>query len=203
LSQESLREKYGLRQDAFVVISNRYLAGHYNGWMVVNAIQSIMEQCPALVLLYLNPSTMGPHIRTKADAITASFPRIKFLDGPVPYRVMPEILGCGDIYISFSALDGVPNSLLEAMACGLVPIVGELPQLHEWVEPGVTGYFVPQTDIKGLASVVCDLYQNRQTLPEMSAQCIATIREQGSFDVCSAHIRELLESLAQKRQPIL
>jgi glycosyltransferase involved in cell wall biosynthesis len=197
-SRDSLRDKYDIPREAFVVVSNRYLEGHYRGWMVVQAFQSIMEHCSNLVLLYINPAPLGLRAKAKAEAIVARFPRIKFLEGPLPHAEMPGILGCGDIYISFSAFDGIPNSLLEAMACGLVPIVGELPQLHEWIEQGVTGYFVPQKDIKRLASVVRDLYQHRQALPEMSMRCMEKIRVQGSYEVCSQRTRDLLRRLAQE-----
>ena len=100
--------------------------------------------------------------------------------------MIPEILCCGDAYISFSAFDGVPNSFLEAMACGLVPIVGELPQLHEWIEDGITGYFVRQYDTEELASVVRYLYKHRHEISEMSARCVSKIRSGGSYDVCGA-----------------
>jgi glycosyltransferase involved in cell wall biosynthesis len=195
LSRDNLRGKYGLPREAFVVISNRHLDGCYNGWMIVKTIQSVIEQCPDLVLLYLNPLTLDRRTRIKADAIASSFPRIKFLDGPLPHSAIPEILGCGDIYISFSSFDGIPNSLLEAMACGLVPIVGDLPQLHEWIEQGITGYFVPQQDMKSLGSVIHDLYENRQALTDMSARCVSKIREHGTFEVCSERTRMLLQQL--------
>src|SRR5690606_6967952 len=105
---------------------------------------------------------------------------------------------CGDIYVSFASFDGIPNSLLEAMACGLVPIVGDLPQLHEWVEHGVTGYLVPQADIKGLAAKIGELYRNREVLSDMSVRCIRRVHENGSYEECSKRTRNTLKRLVEE-----
>jgi glycosyltransferase involved in cell wall biosynthesis len=81
------------------------------------------------------------------------------------------------------------------MACGIVPVVGDLPQLHEWINHGLTGFFIPQNDKARLAYTVNYLYRNRQTLSEMSGRCISKIRAQGYYEACMEHTRELLKSL--------
>jgi glycosyltransferase involved in cell wall biosynthesis len=200
VSQSCLRQKYGVPRDAFVVVSNRSLLGHYNGWLVVQALQTIMEHCPQLVLLYANPSPLDVRAKAKVQDIIARFPRILFIEHYVPHAEVPNILGCGDVYISFSSYDGVPNSVLEAMACGLVPVVADLPQLREWIEPGVTGYIVQQFDMQGLAAVLCKLYTHRQALPEMSARCIAAIHRQGVYEQCMEQTRALLQDLIRVKR---
>ena len=48
--------------------------------------------------------------------------------------------------VSPSTHDGTPNTLLEGMACGSFPIVGDLESLREWIEPGLTGsWWIPTT----------------------------------------------------------
>ena len=194
-SKEYVRHKYGVPRDAFVVITNRYLEGHYNGWMVVKAMQTVVDQCPNCRLLYVNPSNMGRTTRARAESTTRRYPQIVFVNGPIPHVEMPGILGCGDIYVSFSSFDGVPNSLLEAMGCGLVPVVADLPQLRDWIENGRTGYIVPQGRTDALASIIRDLYNNRQVLPGMSRDCVSRIHEAASYERCSARIRTLLLQL--------
>jgi glycosyltransferase involved in cell wall biosynthesis len=201
-AKEALRERYGLPRDAFVVVSNRYLTGHYNGWSVVEAIESILGECPKLVLLYTNPLKMDAFSKKKAEAVTRRFSQVVFVDGPVGQSEVADILGCGDVYVSFSAYDGIPNSVLEAMACGLVPIAADLPQLREWIEHGVSGYIVPQNDTGGLASVVSSLYKHREMLPQVSARCIEKIQRRASYELCSARTRQLLlQTIAQVSSP--
>src|SRR5262249_9524361 len=45
------------------------------------------------------------------------------------------------VFVSPSEHDGTPNTLLEAMACGVFPIVGRLESLREWITDSVNGIF--------------------------------------------------------------
>jgi glycosyltransferase involved in cell wall biosynthesis len=193
-----LRAKYGIPEDSFVIVSNRNLNGHYNGWEVVEAVASILHYCPNLFLLYASPYRMDQHTRSRAAALQRELPQLIFLDGPTAHVEMPSILGCGDIYISVSSYDGIPNSVLEAMACGLVPIVADLPQLHEWIQPGRTGYIVPQHDITQLASAIRTLYSQREQLSVLSPRCIDKIRTFGSYESCMYRMRQYIHELIER-----
>jgi glycosyltransferase involved in cell wall biosynthesis len=46
------------------------------------------------------------------------------------------------VSVSISQHDGTPNSLLEAMALGCFPVVGEIESVREWIVDGVNGYLV-------------------------------------------------------------
>ncbi len=46
------------------------------------------------------------------------------------------------VVVSPTTHDGTPNTLLEAMACGCLPVVGDLESLREWITPGVNGLLV-------------------------------------------------------------
>jgi glycosyltransferase involved in cell wall biosynthesis len=200
-NRANLRDKYGLARDAFIVVSNRFLNGRYNGWLVVEAIEGIVKNCPGLVLLYLNPTRPDSQTKTKMECITSRFPQIRFLDGGVPQPTVAEILSCGDVYMSLSSVDGVPNSVLEAMACGCVPIVGDLPQLHEWIDDGKTGFIVPQRDREEVSSLIRRLYKRPDKLAEMSKHCSSKIRTEGQSDVCLTRTRDMLKSLVISTSP--
>ncbi|HZU86148.1 MAG TPA: glycosyltransferase [Anaerolineaceae bacterium] len=59
-----------------------------------------------------------------------------------------------DVAVSISSHDGTPNSLLESMACGCFPIVGDLESLREWITPGRNGLLVEPGKPQGLASAI-------------------------------------------------
>lgn len=195
-TRQSLRDKYQLPRDAFVVVSSRYLRGDYHGWLVVQAIQAILQDCPNLFLLYLSPLPVDGRTKEKIETICSQYPQIRFIDGGVPQSQVAEILSCGDVYISLASVDGIPNSVLEAMACGCVPIVADLPQLHEWIESGTTGFIVPQSDRKKVSSLVKGLYQRPDDLTLMARQCVSKINMEGRFEVCMERTENMLKSLA-------
>jgi glycosyltransferase involved in cell wall biosynthesis len=195
--QDELRQKYGLPIDAFVVVVNRYLHPPYNGWLVVKAMESLLELCSKIVLFYINPLKMDVSTKRQVESIARRCSQIRFIEGPVEHCEMAEILNCGDIYVSFSSYDGIPNSVLEAMACGVVPVVADLPQFHEWIEDGTDGYIVPQRDVDRLAATLSYLYHHRERLQRMSALSAEKVRTRAAYDNCSRRTRELLQCCAQ------
>jgi glycosyltransferase involved in cell wall biosynthesis len=59
-----------------------------------------------------------------------------------------------EITVSISTHDGTPNTLLEAMAQGCLPIVGDLDSLREWITPGVNGILIPYDNPRLLAEAI-------------------------------------------------
>jgi glycosyltransferase involved in cell wall biosynthesis len=45
-----------------------------------------------------------------------------------------------EVSLSITDHDGTPNSLLESMAAGAIPVCGDLPSIREWIEPGKNGF---------------------------------------------------------------
>ncbi len=71
-----------------------------------------------------------------------------------------------DVFVTATTWEGMPNTVLEAMACGL-PIVGtQASGLCELVNNGLNGYLVPVNDpdalAKALASLVNNGYERRR-----------------------------------------
>ncbi len=58
------------------------------------------------------------------------------------------------VSVSISSHDGTPNTLLEAMAAGCLPICGDLPSIREWITPGENGLLVDPQDPKALADAI-------------------------------------------------
>jgi glycosyltransferase involved in cell wall biosynthesis len=58
----------------------------------------------------------------------------------VQFSDMPYYYSAADMMISLSSNDSLPNTMLEAMACGCPVIMGDIPQIREWVADGKNGY---------------------------------------------------------------
>ncbi|MGD0753058.1 MAG: glycosyltransferase [Anaerolineales bacterium] len=58
------------------------------------------------------------------------------------------------IFVSPSIHDGTPNSLLETMACGCFPVVGDIESMREWVQSGINGLLVDATDAHSIADAI-------------------------------------------------
>lgn len=90
------------------------------------------------------------------------------------------------IFVSPSIHDGTPNSLLEAMASGCFPVVGNIELMQEWVNPGVNGYLVDATSPSDLANGIVTALGNpvlRSIAKKENARIIA---ERATYEHCMA-----------------
>jgi glycosyltransferase involved in cell wall biosynthesis len=65
-----------------------------------------------------------------------------------------------DVFVTATTWEGMPNTVLEAMACGL-PIVGtQASGLRDLVRDDINGYLVPIKDADALAEALARLVDN-------------------------------------------
>jgi glycosyltransferase involved in cell wall biosynthesis len=82
-----------------------------------------------------------------------------------------------DVVISPGEHDGVPNSLLEAIASGCYPIAGDIESLREWITPGVNGLLYPPSDPVLLAESLLLILENPDRRIEAGRRNRHLIRE--------------------------
>ena len=73
---------------------------------------------------------------------------------------MAGLFRSSQVVVSPTTHDGTPNTLLEAMACGSFPVVGDLESLREWLLPGVNGFLVDPGDPQAIAEAVSHALEN-------------------------------------------
>ncbi len=62
-----------------------------------------------------------------------------------------------DVFLHPSMWDGLPNAVLEAMACGRVVVASDAGGIPEAVEDGSTGYLIPRAHLQRLGDAVLDV----------------------------------------------
>lgn len=65
-----------------------------------------------------------------------------------------------DVFVTATGWEGMPNTVLEAMACGLPVVATRAPGLEELVREGVNGYLVNLNDTHALADRLVALINN-------------------------------------------
>jgi len=75
-------------------------------------------------------------------------------DGSVLFDQMPLYYAAADIVVSISSNDSQPNCMLEAMACKTPIILGDIPQIKEWVTNDENGFVVSCRDSNELAITI-------------------------------------------------
>lgn len=91
------------------------------------------------------------------------------------------ILDAADIVVLPSDAEGLPLSLLEAMAAGVAVVATDVPGTREIVSDGVTGLLVPSGDARALASAIARLVADDGLRATLGAAGREAVR--GSHDV--------------------
>lgn len=114
-------------------------------------------------------------LKVTAPGQSVSFP------GKVLYADVPKLLAEHDLFLLASDYEGLPLSLLEAMAYGLVPVVSDLPSGVREVVDATTGKLVSPDHTAGYARAIVQLHRQREELRQLSTQ--ARQRVQTDFSV--------------------
>jgi alpha-maltose-1-phosphate synthase len=90
--------------------------------------------------------------------------------GRVPFGDLPSQFQQCDVFLLPSLVEGLPQTLLEAMACGLPVIVTENTAGPEVVRDGSDGYVVPIRDPDSIADRLRELFENPERRRTMGAE---------------------------------
>jgi glycosyltransferase involved in cell wall biosynthesis len=108
---------------------------------------------------------------------------------------IPQLLSVMDIFCLTSFREGLPISLIEAMAAGL-PVVGtDVEGIRDVIVPGKNGFLVSLTDPTGLQKVLSLLAADEPLRRRLGKESKARAAASYSLANCTKHYEELFLSL--------
>ncbi len=113
---------------------------------------------------------------------------------------IPEFMYGGDVYVLACVrardgdIDGLPQMLMEAMACGLPVVSTRLAGIPDLVVEGRTGLLVDPRDADQLASAIQRLDQDRALARKLASQGRAYVAERFDIDRCMQPLIDQLRS---------
>lgn len=142
---KELRQTLAISNSAPVVISTRGLSPIYDAETMVRAIPLVLKQVPKAQFIIAGKGKQENYLESLVRRLGVDG-HVKFV-GSVPNHEVPQYLALSNVYVSTSLSDGVPNSLLEAMASGLAPVVTDIVANRGWVTEGQNGLLFPVKDL--------------------------------------------------------
>jgi glycosyltransferase involved in cell wall biosynthesis/uncharacterized membrane protein len=118
-------------------------------------------------------------------------------------RDVPGLLAAADILVLSSRSEGLPISILEAMAAGLPVVATNVGGVSELVGDGATGFLVPPGDAKALAAALERLRRDPPLRKRFGAA--ARRRAERDFDLArfhDAHLRLYRRELELRGLPL-
>lgn len=143
LDARSLRERWDITDNRRVIFSPRLARPFYQHDRIIRALPAVREQVPEAVLVVAEQFADRDYVADlrRLAAAQGVAGHVRFV-GVIPYPEMPLWYNLADAVVMIPRSDGLPNSLLETMACGAVPILSALPQYAEMISHGENGYLV-------------------------------------------------------------
>ncbi|MDQ6925723.1 MAG: glycosyltransferase family 4 protein, partial [Candidatus Eremiobacteraeota bacterium] len=73
---------------------------------------------------------------------------------PVQPTDIAALFRSATVAVSPAEYDGTPNTLLEAMACGALPVAGDIASVREWIDDGRNGLLFDPANPRALADAL-------------------------------------------------
>jgi len=175
-----------------VVLSPRNFTPLYNQDAVVDAFALARSRVSSAFLLmksYGGDKSYKQSIAERIDRLGLN-EHCTVLE-TLPYAEMPDLYRAARVSVSIPSSDATPVSLLEAMACGSLPLASDLPSLREWIVDGENGYLVPLGDVPAVARAMVEGLTDEQFYVRATARNRNLVLERASQSLHMSHCEEL------------
>lgn len=88
-----------------------------------------------------------------------------------------ELMAASDIFLFTTLQEGMPRSLMEAMACGLACIVSKVRGNVDLIKDGVGGYLCSSTDSNAFAEAISKVAEDKKLRDKMTENNLERIKE--------------------------
>jgi glycosyltransferase involved in cell wall biosynthesis len=191
-SDEALQSKLGVKGSP-IVICIRHLRPLYNVEMLVRAVPLVLERAPQTRFVIAGDGAQRGYLENMAVELGAA-QNVSFV-GYLPHDELSGYLASSDIYATTSRSDSSSQSLQEAMACELAPVVTDLPANREWITDGENGFIVPQDDHQALAEKIVYLIENSETRAKFGKINRKLIEDNAEYEKEMGKVEKLYESM--------
>ena len=192
-----VRQQFGIPKAARVVLNPRGVRGYIRHDTVFAAMRRVVDEIPDAVLVCVGLKGWAPAEKWIAQH---QLGRSVIMTEVLSQAEMPMLYRTADLCVSIAEHDGTPNSLLEAMASGAVPICGDLPSIREWIVPGINGGIVPSDAPEMLAAEIVRCLRNPEFCHNAAEYNQRLIRDRATYPRCMLSAEHLYHDVIQRYQ---
>ncbi|MDE2125773.1 MAG: glycosyltransferase family 4 protein [Armatimonadetes bacterium] len=194
LSREAARERLGLGEELAAIIVAR-IDGAKGHDTLLRALALLPPESRVLAIA-AGDGARRAEMEQLAAELALNGGRIRFLGARTD---VPELLAAGDIFVLPSLSEGMPLSVLEAMAAGLPVLASRVGGLPDLVADGETGRLLEPGDATQLAAALQSLEASPALRMQWGCNGRHRVERQFSFSaMADAYGRLYREALAMR-----
>lgn len=175
--KEALKKRLGLGGQRIVTFSGRFIECKGVAFLL-RAWKDISAKIQDVRLALLGDGLLFSEMKSLAQEMGIS--DSVFFYGHV--SDIRDFLHATDVFVLPSLYEGMPNSLLEAMACGLPVVASRIGGVVDIVKNGENGIITEPGDANSLASGIGKLLADKNLADTLAFNAHKTIREAYSLD---------------------
>ena len=157
------------------------------------AVPLVLQRWPSLG--FLCPGMAG-QIEAERWAARIHHPEALRLLPNLPQPALWNLFTRSDITLSITTHDGTPNTLLEAMACGCLPIAGDIESLREWITPGINGLLVDPHNPQSLAEAIVIALNNPNLRSQAAEINLQLLQQRAEINLVRAQVAVFYQRFA-------
>jgi len=155
-TKQDIRKKLGLKKNSLCIGTVGSLRPVKNHLLLINACKTILPYFDQVEVLIVGEGPLETQLRQEVETLGFS-KKIHFAGGQ---SNIPEILNALDIFVLSSLREGMPNAVLEAMACGVPVVATAVGGVPEIIDSPQVGIVINSLDEVALASALRALLEN-------------------------------------------
>jgi L-malate glycosyltransferase len=186
------------RKDSFTIGSAGRLFPEKDYALFVNLANAVVKIKPGIRFLLAGEGPERGNIQNlvRDSGLEESFTFLGFVnDMSAFYRRL-------NLYVNTSLHEGIPMSVLEAMAHGLPVIAPDVGGFHEIIEEGAQGYLVRERDPEEFADRILRLYENHELRNQMSLAAREKVAREFTHERIAGEYFQLYKKIDSKDEEI-
>ncbi len=114
-------------------------------------------------------------------------------------RLLAVVYSAADLLVLPSLEDNLPNTMMEALACGIPTVAFAVGGMPELIQPGSNGLLIPPGDVAALTRGIQSLLADDFQLEDLSRRCRQRAIAEYSLERQAGEYRKLYQSLLNDR----
>lgn len=196
-SRKNIREKLGIFPKEVVLLFVGSLLKQKGIFDLLEAFNQTYKKYKNLRLIFVGKGFAYNEMVYKLNEL--QFKNKIYIVGEKSHNKIPDWLNASDIFVFPSHSEGLPNAVIEAMACGKPVIATKVGGIPEAVQDGKSGILIEKGDIKALSNAINYLIRNKQTRISMGNKGREIIEKKFIWDNHSRSLRKIYDKVLLMR----